>query len=50
VAYTTILVFPFAGSCQEKLQTIFGMFDIEGRGVLQKADLSRMFRFTNVFF
>ncbi|XP_048727888.2 dual oxidase-like [Ostrea edulis] len=31
------------GSCQEKLQTIFGMFDIEGRGVLQKADLSRMF-------
>lgn len=31
------------GSCQEKLQTIFGMFDVEGRGFLQKADLSRMF-------
>ena len=32
------------GSCQEKLQTIFGMFDVEGRGILQKADLSRLFR------
>ncbi|XP_061175902.1 dual oxidase-like [Saccostrea echinata] len=31
------------GSCQEKLQTIFGMFDVEGRGILQKADLTRMF-------
>lgn len=40
--------FFISGSCQEKLQTIFGMFDVEGRGFLQKADLSRMFRYIAV--
>ena len=35
--------FFFSGSCQEKLHLLFRMFDMDGKGCLERDELSRMF-------
>ncbi|KAK3106022.1 hypothetical protein FSP39_011167 [Pinctada imbricata] len=38
----TVVLFS-KGSCQEKLQVMFNMFDVEKKGILEKSDLTKMF-------
>ena len=39
-----LIVVPFfSGSCQEKLHLLFRMFDMDGKGCLERDELSRMF-------